>query len=143
MKLIKRNDDWGFPSVWEDFFNNDLFDLPAMASRGATVPAVNINETDKEFELELAAPGLKKNDFKVNIDRNVLTVSTEKKEEKEEKDKNFTRKEFSYHSFSRSFTLPESVNQEKIDAKYNDGVLKLVLPKKDEVIPKSKEIKIV
>ena len=118
MKLIKRNDDWGFPSVWEDFFNNDLFNLPAVASRGATVPAVNINETDKEFELELAAPGLKKNDFKVNIDRNVLTVSTEKKEEKEEKDKNFTRKEFSYHSFSRSFTLPESVNQEKIDAKY-------------------------
>jgi len=142
MKLIKRNDDWGFPSVWEDIFNNDLFNLPAMASRGATVPAVNINETDKEFELELAAPGLKKNDFKVNIDRNVLTVSTEKKEEKEEKDKNFTRKEFSYHSFSRSFTLPESINQEKIDAKYNDGVLKLVLPKKDEVIPKSKEIKI-
>ncbi|MCB2207314.1 MAG: Hsp20/alpha crystallin family protein [Bacteroidetes bacterium] len=142
MKLIKRNDDWGFPSVWEDFFNNDLFNLPAVASRGATVPAVNINETDKEFELELAAPGLKKNDFKVNIDRNVLTVSTEKKEEKEEKDKNFTRKEFSYHSFSRSFTLPESINQEKIDAKYNDGVLKLVLPKKDEVIPKSKEIKI-
>jgi HSP20 family protein len=142
MKLIKRNDDWGFPSVWEDFFNNDLFNLPAMASRGATVPAVNINETDKEFELELAAPGLKKSDFKVNIDRNVLTVSTEKKEEKEEKGKNFTRKEFSYHSFSRSFTLPESVNQEKIDAKYTDGVLKLVLPKKDEVIPKSKEIKI-
>jgi len=142
MKLIKRNDDWGFPSVWEDFFNNDLFDLPAMASRGATVPAVNINETDKEFELELAAPGLKKSDFKVNIDRNVLTVSTEKKEEKEEKGKNFTRKEFSYNSFSRSFTLPESVNQDKIDAQYTDGVLKLVLPKKDEVIPKSKEIKI-
>lgn len=142
MKLIKKNDDWGFPSVWEDFFNNDLFDLPAMASRGATVPAVNINETDKEFELEIAAPGLKKNDFKVNIDRNVLTISTEKKEEKEEKEKNFTRKEFSYHSFSRSFTLPESVNQDKIDAKYIDGVLKLVLPKKDEVIPKSKEIKI-
>ncbi len=142
MKLIKRNDDWGFPSVWEDFFNNELFNLPAMASRGATVPAVNINETDKEFELELAAPGLKKNDFQVNVDRNVLTVSTEKKEEKEEKDKQFTRKEFSYHSFSRSFTLPESINQEKIDAKYADGVLKLVLPKKEEVIPKSKEIKI-
>ena len=142
MKLIKRNDDWGFPSVWEDFFKNDLFDIPAMASRGATVPAVNINETDKEYELELAAPGLKKSDFKVNIDRNVLTVSTEKKEEKEEKEKNFTRKEFSYHAFSRSFTLPESINQEKIDAKYTDGVLKLVLPKKDEVIPKSKEIKI-
>jgi HSP20 family protein len=78
----------------------------------------------------------------VNIDRNVLTVSTEKKEEKEEKEKNFTRKEFSYHAFSRSFTLPESINQEKIDARYTDGVLKLVLPKKDEVIPKSKEIKI-
>ena len=142
MKLAKRNDDWGFPSVWEDFFNSDLFNLPAIASRGMTVPAVNITETDTEFILELAAPGMKKSDFHVNSDRNVLTVSSEKEEEKEEKDKNYTRKEFSYSSFQRSFTLPESVNQEKIDAKYANGVLKLILPKKEEVIPKTKEIKI-
>ena len=142
MKLVKKNDDWGFPTMWEDFFNNDLFNLPAIASRGTTVPAVNITETDTEFMLELAAPGMKKSDFHVNVDRNVLTVSSEKEEEKEEKDKNYTRKEFSYSSFERSFTLPESVDQEKIDAKYANGVLKLVLPKKEEVIPKTKEIKI-
>jgi HSP20 family protein len=142
MKLVKRNDDWGFPTIWEDFFNNDLFNLPALASRGTTVPAVNITETDTEYILELAAPGMKKSDFHVNIDRNVLTVSSEKEEEKEEKDKNYTRKEFSYSSFERSFTLPESIDQEKIDAKYTNGVLKLVLPKKEEVIPKTKEIKI-
>jgi len=142
MKLVKRNDDWGFPTIWEDFFNNDLFNLPALASRGTTVPAVNITETDTEYILELAAPGMKKSDFHVNIDRNVLTVSSEKEEEKEEKDKNYTRKEFSYSSFERSFTLPESIEQDKIDAKYTNGVLKLVLPKKEEVIPKTKEIKI-
>jgi HSP20 family protein len=142
MKLVKRNDDWGFPTLWEDFFNSDLFNLPAIASRGMTVPAVNITETDTEYVLELAAPGMKKSDFHVNVDRNVLTVSSEKEEEKEEKDKNYTRKEFSYSSFERSFTLPESIDQEKIDAKYANGVLKLVLPKKEEVIPKTKEIKI-
>jgi len=142
MKLAKRNDDWGFPSVWEDFFNSDLFNLPAIASRGMTVPAVNITETDTEFVLELAAPGMKKSDFHVNIDRNVLAVSSEKEEEKEEKEKNYTRKEFSYNSFQRSFTLPESVNQEKIDAKYVNGVLKFILPKKEEVIRKTKEINI-
>ena len=142
MKLVKRNDDWGFPTIWEDFFNSDLFNLPAIASRGMTVPAVNITETDTEYILELAAPGMKKSDFHVNVDRNVLTVSSEKEEEKEEKDKNYTRKEFSYSSFERSFTLPESIDQEKIDAKYTNGVLKLVLPKKEEVIPKTKEIKI-
>lgn len=142
MKLIKRNDDWNFPSVWEDFFNNDMFNIPAFVSRGTTVPAVNISETEKEFTVELAAPGMKKNDFKVNIERNVLSISTEQKTENTEEGKNFTRKEFSYSSFSRSFTLPESVDQEKIDAKYTDGVLKLVLHKKEEMIPKSKEIKI-
>lgn len=142
MKLIKRNDDWNLPSVWEDFFNNDMFNIPAFVSRGTTVPAVNISETEKEFTVELAAPGMKKSDFKVNIERNVLSISSEQKTENTQEDKNYTRKEFSYQSFMRSFTLPESVDQEKIDAKYNDGVLKLVLHKKEEMIPKSKEIKI-
>ena len=142
MKLIKRNDDWGFPSVWDDFFNNDLFNFPAVVSRGTTVPAVNISETDKDFVVELAAPGMKKEDFNVNLERNVLTISSEKKTEDKDEGEHFTRKEFSYQSFTRSFTLPESVDQEKIDANYNDGVLKIVLHKKEEMIPKSKEIKI-
>ena len=142
MKLIKRNDDWGFPSVWEDFFNNDLFNLPAVASRGTTMPAVNISENDKDFVVELAAPGMKKDDFNVNLERNVLTISSEIKSEEKTEDKQFTRKEFSYQSFQRSFTLPESVDQDKIDANYKDGVLRIVLHKKEEVIPKSKVIKI-
>jgi HSP20 family protein len=142
MKLIKKNDEWGFPSVWEDFFNNDLFNLPAVASRGTTVPAVNISENDKDFVVELAAPGMKKDDFQVDLERNVLTISSEQKDEKQEEGKHFTRKEFNYQSFQRSFTLPESVNQDKIEATYNDGVLKIILHKKEEMIPKSKVIKI-
>jgi HSP20 family protein len=142
MKLIKRNDDWGLPTIWEDFFNNDLLNLPTMAKRGVTVPPVNISETEKEYLVELAAPGMKKADFKVNLEHNVLTISTETRVDQKEESKNFTRKEFSYQSFERSFTLPESINQDKIDARYNEGVLKVVLPKKEEVISKTKEIKI-
>ncbi len=139
---MKRNDDWGFPSLWEDFFNSDLFNLPTVARRGMNVPAVNISETDKDYLVELAAPGMKKSDFKINLDRNVLTISSETKQEEEEETKNFSRKEYSFSSFERSFTLPEAVNQEKIDAKYQDGVLKISLPKKEEVLSKSKEIRI-
>jgi HSP20 family protein len=142
MKLMKRNDDWGFPSIWEDFFNSDLFNLPTVARRGMNVPAVNISETDKEYLVELAAPGMKKSDFKINLDRNVLTISSETKQEDQEETKNFSRKEYSFSSFERSFTLPEAVNQEKIDAKYQDGVLKINLPKKEEVLSKPKEISI-
>ena len=142
MKLIKRNDDWGFPSTWEDFFNNDLFNFPAALSRGRTIPAVNISENDKDFIVEVAAPGMKKSDFNINLERNVLSISTEMKNETKEEGKQFTRKEFSYQSFQRSFTLPESVDQDKIEAKYEDGVLRIILHKKEEMVSKPKEIKI-
>ena len=143
MKLIKRSDDWGLPSIWEDFFNNDLFNIPSFVAKGTTVPAVNISETDNEYTVEMAAPGMKKGDFKINLDNNVLSISSESKKEEEKKEKYFTRKEFSYQSFERSFTLPESVDQEKIMAKYTDGVLNLVLPKKEEAkVKPAKEIKI-
>lgn len=142
MKLIKRNDDWGFPSVWEDFFNNDFFNFPSVMSKGRTIPAVNISENDKDFVVELAAPGMKKSDFNINLERNVLTISSEMKDETKEEGKQFTRKEFSYQSFQRSFTLPESVDQDKIDASYSDGVLKITLHKKEELAGKTKEIKI-
>jgi len=143
MKLIKKNDDWGLPTLWEDLFNNDLLNFPSFVARGTTVPAVNISETDNDYTVEMAVPGMKKNDFNINLDHNVLTISSEQEEKKEEKDKNFTKKEFSYQSFERSFTLPETVDQEKISAKYTDGVLKVVLPKKEEAkVPSSKVIKI-
>ncbi|HDO26825.1 MAG TPA: Hsp20/alpha crystallin family protein [Bacteroidetes bacterium] len=143
MKLIKRSDDWGFPTLWEDLFNNDLVNFPSFVARGTTVPAVNISETEGNYTVEMAAPGMKKSDFNINLDHNVLTISSEQEENKEEKDKNFTKKEFSYQSFERSFSLPETVDQEKISAKYTEGVLKVVLPKKEEAkTPSSKVIKI-
>jgi HSP20 family protein len=142
MKLIKRKDDWGFPSVWEDFFNNDLFNFPSVLSRGTTIPAVNISENDKVYVVELAAPGMKKDDFKISLDMNVLSISSEQSQDKVDEEKNFTMKEFSYQSFQRSFTLPESVDQNKIEASYADGVLKITLHKKAELKAKSKVIKI-
>jgi len=114
-----------------------------VAARGTTVPAVNISDNENDFTVEMAAPGMKKSDFNINLDHNVLTISSEQKEEKEQKDKHFTKKEFSYRSFERSFTLPEAVDQEKISAKYIDGVLKVVLPKKEEAkVKPSKLIKV-
>ena len=121
------------PYVFDDFFKpwNEWFDNGW--SRSMKVPAVNITEEKGQFMVSLAAPGLKKEDFKIDVDGNMLTISSEKEESKEEKDKKFTRKEYNYSSFSRSFTLPEEINQEKIEAKYEDGVLQIVLPRREEV----------
>ena len=125
----KKNDDL-FPSFFDDFFANDVL---SGIVKGTTVPAINISEEEDRFEVEVAAPGLKKEDFKIDLDHHTLTISAEKKEEKEEKkNKNFTRREFSFTSFQRSFTLPESVDAGKIEASYKDGVLCLTLPKREE-----------
>lgn len=131
MSLIKKSD---WPSLvsgsWlSDFFDNDrFFDSDWMKKQ--SVPAVNVMETEKGFNVEVAAPGLSKKDFKITVDNHMLTISSEKQEEKEEKDKDYTRREFSYSSFSRSFSLPENVNEEDVKARYEDGVLKLNLTKK-------------
>ncbi|MEO6303354.1 MAG: Hsp20/alpha crystallin family protein [Bacteroidia bacterium] len=131
------------PTLFADIFDNAKFFGKNWLEKefGQSLPAVNIKESPKEFSLEFAAPGFKKDAFKVNVENNILTINAEKEEEKNEENKRFTRKEFSYNSFSRSFTLPENVNADKIDAKYNDGILKLSVPKKEEtkVLPK-KEI---
>jgi HSP20 family protein len=134
MKLIKKTDNWGLPSIWEDFLGKELFDIPSVFAAGTSIPAVNISETDSDFALEVAAPGLKKSDFKIDLDKNVLTISSEKEETNEEKNKklNYTKKEFSYQSFVRSFNLPDTVNQDKIAASYKDGVLLITLPKREE-----------
>jgi len=93
------------------------------------IPAVNVTDNKDNYVVCLAAPGMRKEDFAIEMDGNMLTISSEKEESKEEKETKYTRKEYNYSSFSRSFTLPEDVNKEKIDAKYENGELKLVLPK--------------
>lgn len=123
------------PTVLDDFFKpwNEWFDQSSsFFGRVMTVPAVNITENKNEFKVSLAIPGMKKEDFNIDVEGNMLTISSEKEENKEENEKMYTRKEYNYSSFSRSFTLPEDVNKEKIEAKYEEGVLKLMLPKKEE-----------
>ena len=130
------------PSLFDDFFKpwNEWFE-GGLSMRTVKVPAVNITEQKNEYLVSLAAPGLKKENFKINVDGNMLTISSEKEENKEEKDKKFTRKEYSYSSFSRCFTLPEEINQAKIEAKYEDCVLKISLPRKEGVNkPAAKQI---
>lgn len=136
MSLIKHNDVFPtFSNVLENFFGRDMNDVlnGSWSGIGANVPAVNIRETDDAYQLEVAAPGMKKEDFKVTLDNGLLTISSEQKQhqEKEEKGK-FTKREFSYHSFSRSFALPQTVDYDKIEAKYDEGVLFLNVPKKEE-----------
>lgn len=123
-----------FPTVFEDFFKpwNEWFDDRSFFGKMMKVPAVNVIETKDNFMVSLAAPGLKKNDFKIDIEGNMLTISSEKEETKEETDAKFTRNEYNYSSFCRSFSLPDEVKREKIDAIYEDGILKLTLPKSEE-----------
>ena len=101
------------------------------------MPAVNVKESDKHYEITMAAPGLEKNDFKIDVNGSSLTVSAEKDEKKEEKENGFARKEYSYKSFSRTFTLPEDIMKEKIDANYKNGELILTLPKKEKSVKAS------
>ena len=127
-----------YPSVFDNWFDNDLFgwaDNSQMAK--ATLPAVNIKENADAFKVEMAVPGFDKKDFKINLDHNVLTISSEKKVENETKEgERFTRHEYSYQSFSRSFTLPEAANGDKISAKYENGILNVEIPKREEAKPK-------
>lgn len=122
------------PSFFDDFFRpwNEVFDSGSFWGRVMTMPAVNITENKDNYLVALAVPGMKKDDFKIDVDGNMLTISSEKEENKEDKEKRFTRREYSYYSFSRSFTLPEEVNKEKIEAVYEDGILKLTLPRREE-----------
>ena len=140
-ELTKRTD--RFPVIFDNFFKpwNDLMDFNGWG-RTMTIPAVNITDNRDEYNISLAVPGLTKDDFNIDVEGNVLTISNEKEESKEEKDAKFTRREYSYSSFSRSFTLPDDVNREKIDAIYKDGILKLSLPKKEEAkkVPAAKHI---
>jgi len=137
MSLVRFSNQ--YPSLLNTFFNNDVFDwsLNNYSKTNTTVPSVNIKETNEAYEVEVAAPGFEKNDFKLAVDHDLLTISSEKKTENEEKDgEKYTRKEFSYQSFSRSFTLPTIADSEKINAKYDNGILNVTIPKKEEAKPK-------
>lgn len=125
------------PSLMEDFFLRDLFDTSngSWTSSGATLPAVNIGETNDAFIIEVAAPGMKREDFHVERDNNMLTISSTREGKQEEKDKGnlYSRREFSYQSFQRTFALPENkIEGDKISAKYTDGILYITVPKKEE-----------
>lgn len=133
-KALTRTSDL-FPSLFDDFFKpwNEVFgNSGSFITRALTVPAVNITEEKDGYKVSLAAPGLKKEDFKIDIEGNLLTISCEKEENKEEQGARHTRREYNYSSFSRSFTLPEDVKQDKIEATYSGGELHLMLPKKEE-----------
>jgi HSP20 family protein len=140
MSLIKRSE-WpllGSGSWLSNFIDNDRF-FDSDWLKKMNMPAVNVHETDKSYELELAAPGLSKKDFKITAEEGILTVSSEKKEEKEQKEKDYTRKEFEYSSFSRSFALPQNIDEEDIKAIYEDGILKLTIAKHVASQPKLKK----
>ncbi len=122
-------------------FLNDVFDTILHGDKLVTrVPAVNIAETENEFHIELAVPGLKKEDFKISLEKNILSVSAEKKAENVEEGTKITKREFNYTSFVRSFTLPESVDHSKIDAEYTDGILKLNVAKREDAKIQTREI---
>jgi HSP20 family protein len=116
----------------EDFLRNNFLDDLLDTDSGYNTAAVNIVEGKEDFTIEVAAPGLAKEDYKINLNHNVLTISSSKENKKEEKNDKYTRKEFSYSSFSRSFTLPESVEPEKISASCKDGILYVNIPKREE-----------
>lgn len=145
--LANNNSKQNFPtwSNWlDDIFNRDLPSVfTSNFNTGITLPKVNIKETADAFMVEMAVPGLRKSDFQIDIDNQLLSISTETKEENEHKEENYTRREFGYSSFKRTFTLPESVNDEKINASYNEGILSIFLPKKEEAKQKpARSIKI-
>jgi len=122
------------PAYWDDFFNDGFFNQLNSATSNSNIPAVNVSEDESGYTIEVAAPGLSRKDFNLEVDDDILTISTEQKESKEEKKQNYLRKEFNYHSFKRSFRLPETVDQEKIRATHESGILTLSLPRKEEAI---------
>ena len=118
------------PFYMSNLFDDDFF--PVLQNRTSSMPAVNIKEDDKKYSLELAVPGMEKKDLKIEINEDVLTISSESKNETEENRDGYKRKEFSYASFCRSFYIPENVNRDKIEANYKDGILTVGLPKQEE-----------
>ena len=133
MALIRSR----FPDL-SDFFSDDWFH--SKVGNGGWAPAINVVDNEDNYEVEVAAPGIKKDDFKIQVENGVLTISGESSKEEEEERKNYTRKEFSSRSFSKSFTLPDNVEAEQVSAKHEDGVLRLTLKKIERELPSKKEV---
>ena len=139
MSLVKFNQ---YPTFTDLIENLERNFLGRVDENSGDIPAVNIKEEKDKFVLDMAAPGMKKEDFKIDLDNYQLTISAETKDEKKEKADNYTRREFVYNSFSRSFTLPKTIDIDKIKGDYKNGVLSLVLPKKEEETKLTKQIKL-
>lgn len=139
--LVRRDESLPmFSRMFGDFFDKAFSDWTNTnySLTNTTLPAVNVKETKDDYLVSMAVPGMSKKDFKIDLKDNVLTISSEKKDEKKEDQENYTRREYSYQSFSRSFTLPKDVvNDEKIEAKYDNGELRITIPKKEEAKPKA------
>lgn len=138
MTLVRTSDYPSFSSLFDDFFNTEFGDWKRQnfSSTQTTLPKVNIKEDNDGFAVEMAAPGMAKDDFNIKLDNNLLTISSEKKEENKNENEKYSRREFSYQSFQRSFTLPDTADEEKISASYENGILRVGIPKKEEAKPK-------
>ncbi len=140
MTLIRRTENYpAWSNLFNEFLNHDWIDWSHRnySDTNTTIPSVNILESPEDFKIEVAAPGLNKNDFKIEVNQGILRISSEKKEEKENSEEGkYSRKEFSYQSFCRSFNLPLTVESDKIEAKYENGILSVTIPKRDEAKPK-------
>lgn len=125
------------PAYWDDFFNDKFFNNFSPATGNNTSPAVNVTEEEKLFKIEVAAPGVARKDFKIDLENDLLTISTEQKENREEKERRYIRREYNYNSFKRSFQLPDTIDVENIRANHESGILTIELPKKEEVVQKA------
>lgn len=140
MKLLKSNSNL-FPSVFSDFFQMDKFlnDFPERDS-DYWLPAANVKEEEKSYEIELAVPGMKKEDIKVEVEDGLLTVTGSSKGEKKEERKNYLRREYESSSFVRSFSLPDDANEDKVSSHYEEGILKIKVDKKEMTVKSSKKV---
>ena len=131
------------PAYWDDFFNDRFYKQSNSAACQTQTPAVNVLEDEKAYTIEVAAPGIQKKDFHLELENDVLTISTEKKEDKKNQENNYLRREFNFQSFKRSFELPESIDQEGIKASHEAGILRVNLPKREEIVQKvTKQIEV-
>ena len=125
------------PAYWDDFFNDRFFKQINTSGSQSHSPAVNVIEDEKNYRIEVAVPGVKREDFNIELEKDVLTISTEMKEGKEDQMPNYLRREFNFQSFKRSFQLPETIDQENIQASHEAGILIVNLPKSEELVEKA------